>query len=96
MKNVKEGQMGMLIWRESDGYATWCYCVAKNIFDDRIEFLRDGFEGSYVHVIDSVESESIIIDNQKTTPLLIMLNRDGKPVQSKKTIFGKYTFEPKK
>lgn len=95
MKNVKVGHMGMLVWRESDERATWRYCIADNVFDDRIEFLVDG-AANYVHVLNSEEDENSIIENQKPDSALVMLYKNGEPSVSKKTIFGKYTFDPKK
>lgn len=94
INNIKKGHMGMLVWTENEN-ATWCYCVAKHVFDDRVEFARDGFEGSYVHVINSNEEEGSIIGskNQKAKMHLTMLTVNGQPAVSKKSIFGEYVFK---
>lgn len=37
--NIKEGHVGVLIWKNDGENASWEYCIAKNVYDDRIEFL---------------------------------------------------------
>lgn len=95
INNIKKGHMGMLVWTDENGHATWCYCVAKHVFDDRVEFLKNHNQGNYVHVFNTVEDEGSIIGskNQKFDSYLTMLTVNGQPAVSKKTIFGKYAFK---
>ena len=89
----KRGHMGMLVWTNESGYATWCNCVAVNVFDDRVEFIKSDNQGSYVHVVDTSEDEHLIIGDKKKSSYFTMLTKNGQPAVSKNTIFGEYTFK---
>lgn len=92
-KDVKVGQMAELTIRKGDVVA-WEYLIVIHVYDDRIVFLKE-YGGRFMNVLDASENESKIIDNQKDETLVTLLFKNGKPVFSKKNIFGKYTFEPK-
>jgi hypothetical protein len=94
VKNIIEGQLAELIYKNEGENAQWQYCVVENIYDDRIQFLKeDGYR--YMHVINTNDNENSILANQKSMSNLTLLYKDGKPVMAKKKLFGGYIVKPK-
>jgi hypothetical protein len=94
MNNIIKGQLAELVYKNDGENAQWQYCVVENIFDDRIQFLKeDGYR--YMHVFEASDAESSIIDNQKSTSKLTMLYKGSKPVMAKKKLFGGYIPKPR-
>lgn len=90
MKNVEEGHVGILIWKSDGEKASWEYCIAKHVYDNKIDFMREN-DNSYMHVLNK-DGEGII-SNQPTESELQMLYKNGEPVTAKKKWNGKWKFE---
>lgn len=93
MVDVKVGQMAKLVQKDEGENAWWQYLVAVNVFDDRVEFLKeDG--GRYMHIFSDDHKE--ILDKQVTSSSFALLKKNREPVFSKKSFFTrKYNFLPK-
>lgn len=96
VKDVKKGQVIQITVREDNGLCYWMYAVANNVFDDRIEFIKE--DGSrHMHLLAVYEDEAKLTDDQKDEFFLKVLYKDGKPVFAKRTLnrrykFGRYVF----
>jgi hypothetical protein len=87
-----KGQLVVITYREENEDAWWEYGVVRNIYDERVEILRET-GGSFMYVLE--KDDNSILKNQPTKSKVKPLARDGKPVMSGRSIFGKLTFQPK-
>lgn len=90
MENIKEGHVGVIIWRNDGENASWEYCIVKNVYDGRVEFLRES-KGNYMHVFNQGDDE--LIGDQPTHSKLQMLYKNGEPVTAKRSWNGKWKFK---
>lgn len=90
MTNIQEGHVGILVWRNDEENTSWEYCIAKHVYDNKIDFMReDG--NNYMHILNSDGDK--LISNQPTQSELQMLYKNEKPVIAKKKWFGGWEFE---
>jgi len=89
MENVIVGQL-----IEVSQNKTWCYGVVVEVFDDMYHIEKEYGGRVMSHDRDKMDQQEIndsLVLNLYTRPLY----KDGKPVMSRKNLFGKYTFKPK-
>jgi len=95
MSKYEVGQMVELSWEDKEGNARWMYMVAVELYDDRVQFLKE-YGGRFMEFYndESGNEEGTTGDNKRIK--VIPLYKNGQPVFSKRSFFGlgRYTFEP--
>lgn len=89
MNDIVIGQLVQSI----DG-KTWRYAIVTKIYDDRCETINE-FGGLTMVMLGDI-TEGFKNKHMNENGESDFLYSDGKPVMAKKTLFGKYKFEPSK
>ena len=91
-----KGQLVILTHFVEGQNASWQYGVVENVYDWYVHIKKE-YGGRYMHVITSDDSNNeydSLLGKQSSRTFVSPLTSNGKAVIAKKSIFGKYKFEP--